>query len=182
MGGWYYEGSTPWTLGEWHRILATGRRCWGFAALDHWDASAPPALGRNILLVPSAYRMMSRWEREVACAQAYREGRWYMALASDSPRLESMTATSKEVSVEFAEPCQITFAFTRPGDAAPTTTPPVTGTTATYTLTGDEVYVRAEGHLTAERHTLTQPIIYRTPEEVSAELRRRRIIRFVLGF
>src|SRR5690606_24351172 len=83
-----YNGFAAWrdtfdtdgfALRQWHNILVTGRRCYGFAVPDHWLESAGhpevPA-GANRLLVPSGYQAASRAQREHLCLKAYRNGEW----------------------------------------------------------------------------------------------------------
>lgn len=162
LGEWNYDGK-GWALDTWHDILVSGRRCFGFGSPDHADVEGAPSerKGFNRLLLPASYATMTRSEREQACLEAYYNGHWYVAIADTSPVLTRVSADTSQVTVEFAEACDITFAYASPGDAAYSETEPVTGTTATYTLTGNEVYVRAVGTGSgADDISLTQPIMF----------------------
>lgn len=174
-----YDGFTDWSPGYgsedgyatevWHRLLNTGRRCYGFAVPDHWKESAGhPAtpLGCNRLLVPSSYAAADRATREHLCLQAYRNGQWYCAISlPDSPVLTGVTVTATQITVDFAAACDITFYWGRYGDTEARSTTPVNGTSATYNLTGEEIYVRAEGQSSATARSFTQPIMYEPPFE-----------------
>lgn len=180
---WNY-GINPFAYDAWHAVLATGRRCWGVGVPDHRDdpeSSPEIALGRNMLLVPSSYATMSRSEREQSCLEAYYEGRWYVAVAPTSPELVNVTADADEVSVEFAESCDIKFVYALPGDAVARESATTTGTSATYTVRGDEVYVRAVGTGAGEDEiSLTQPIMFMDAAEIEAFYKRRRQRRFMV--
>ncbi len=163
--------SDGYALEHWHRALVSGRRCYGIASSDHWlESSGHPeeTMGANRLLVPSSYAAATREEREHLCLQAYRRGEWYAAVSFDSPVLTGMTADEDEITVTFADSCDITFVWARIGDPSPRTTDTVTGTTATYTVRGDEVYVRAVGRTSDTEVSMTQPVMYRTREQVKA--------------
>jgi hypothetical protein len=163
LAEWNYDGK-GWALDVWHDILVSGRQCYGFGAPDHAEDSAdlPPARqGFNRLLVPASYATMTRTEREQACMEAYRDGRWYVAIAESSPVLTGLEASTDGITVTFAESCDITFAYAMPGDTTYTTTEAVTGTTATYVLQGGEVYVRAVGTgAGADEIALTQAVLF----------------------
>jgi hypothetical protein len=174
-GDWYYSGR-GWGVQAWHNILVTGRRCYGFGATDHWaqfgvqgtattDANGrsvivPPARGMNRLLLPSGFSALSAAEKERACLEAYFEGRSYVALEATSPRLVKLTADATSMTVAFDANCAIDFVWARPRDRAARTTSGGTGTSATYTRHGDEVYVRAVGTISAYEKSLTHPVMF----------------------
>lgn len=175
LGDWYYS-SRGWGTQNWHNMLVTGRRCFGLGSPDHWTefggegaaattsggvpTTVPPFRGFNRLLVPSGYSALSVADRELACLQAYRDGRFYVALEDSSPELVNVTADATSMTVEFASSCNISFLWARHSDVAAQTTSGGTGTSATYTLRGDEVYVRAVGSLSTYEQSLTQPVMF----------------------
>jgi len=61
----------------WDKILATGRRCWGFFVKDHNTYGR----GRNILLTPSLAGL-SAPDKEAALLRAYRNGTFFGSVAS----------------------------------------------------------------------------------------------------
>lgn len=155
-------------LETWHRLLVTGRRCWGFAVPDHWkESNGHPAVpkGANRLLVPSSYTVADRPTREHLCLQAYRNGQWYCVLSlPDSPVLSNVAVSATQVTVTFASACDITFFYGKFGDTAARSTATVNGTSATFNLAGDEIYVRAEGQgATQYARSFTQPIMFDPP-------------------
>lgn len=86
---------TGYAIDLWDRILATGRRCYGFAVPDH-HGYAPgedqsPWKGRNHLWVPTF--------TEEALLKAYREGRFYCGLTGSGLRFEEVSLTNGVVSV-----------------------------------------------------------------------------------
>src|SRR5690606_19172982 len=80
LADWNY-GGLGWARDTWHRILSTGRRCYGSAVPDHFssDTNPTPMRGRNRLILPASYATMTRSEREQACLEAYFRGHWYAA-------------------------------------------------------------------------------------------------------
>lgn len=66
-----------WSLAEWDAVLATGRRCFGFAVSDHAHNSDPGFQGRNVLLVDQATTVA---DMPAACLRAYRHGNFYSSL------------------------------------------------------------------------------------------------------
>ena len=68
------SNQTGWAIEMWDNILATGRRCWGFAVADHSGQSMSNWLGRNVLLVSE--------KTEYNCLKAYRDGNFYGKLAN----------------------------------------------------------------------------------------------------
>lgn len=161
LAEWYFSGE-GWALGQWHKMMVTGRRCFGFFTLDHWYnvPGHPDAAGVNRLLVPAAYSGQTRTEREQALMEAYREGRFYGCVDFDSPTLVDFTADATEVTVEFDASCDITFVWARKNDPSARTSAITTGTTATFALSGDEVYVRAVGQTSATSISMTQAVMF----------------------
>ncbi|WP_148080212.1 CehA/McbA family metallohydrolase domain-containing protein [Roseimaritima ulvae] len=66
-----------WSLAEWDAVLATGRRCYGFAVSDHAHNSDPGFQGRNVLLVDGT---TATADLPAACLRAYRRGDFYCSL------------------------------------------------------------------------------------------------------
>jgi hypothetical protein len=182
LGDWFYDGR-GWALDIWHELLVTGRRCYGFGAPDHTDVEGAPETrhGSNRLLVPSAYATMTRSQREQACLEAYYNGQWYVAIAGTSPELAGVAVDGSSVSVEFAESCDIKFVYALPGDAAARESATTTGTSAAYTLRGDEVYVRAVGTGSGtDEISLTQPVMFMDVQGIADFYKRRRQRRFMV--
>lgn len=180
LGDWNYDGH-GWAEDVWHDILVSGQRCFGFFAPDHNTTESPyPPQGANRLLVPSTYTTMSRAEREQACLEAYREGRWYGVAAMTSPTLTGMTANDTQVAATFSAPCAIKFVYGLPGDTEQRETPPVNASSATYNLRGDEVYVRVVGTgAGVDEISMSQPVMYMDVASVGSFYQRRRARRFI---
>lgn len=87
-------------LETWDKILATGRRCYGFSVPDHSHKNKDKNWkGRNYLLVPKFN------ERE--CLKAYRQGRFYCALLGNGLRFEEISFTKGVLSVKINKQASI---------------------------------------------------------------------------
>lgn len=171
LARWEY-GGTGFALQNFHDVLMTGRHFCGLAAPDHWAAGAGdpgrPAAPRgfNRLLVPSGFSSMSAADKERECIEAYYEGRWYMSVALASPVLTGLTADADEVSITSAGTCDFEWVWARPGDVTGQVTDGGTGTSSTYMVRGDEVYVYARLSTSASEISLTQPIMYMDQDDI----------------
>lgn len=84
------EEAPGFNLNLWDRILATGRKCWGFCVPDH-GAELGNWLGRSVLLVPQF--------TEHDCLKAYRSGCFYGAQKDNALTLTNFAVTASAVSV-----------------------------------------------------------------------------------
>lgn len=129
----------------WDRILATGRRCWGFGALDWMGETYHPLYGSNMLCCASN-------ERE--CLKAYRDGRFYVLVKDTGIRVTSISATAMRVKVSVNKSAHISF-VTNNGRVS------YTGKEANYSPKLTDVYVRCEIVDSADSDGIiyTQPIM-----------------------
>ena len=131
---WNNSAGKGYSLTLWDEVLGTGRQIFGLAVPDHWVEYQPTdthGFGYNHLLV------RSKTEQEILLAYSF--GRFYSSIKNDSLKFTNiMYRTSTGMSVELSESCTIKF-ITAAG-----TVSTVTGTTATYTPTDDDIYVRVE--------------------------------------
>ncbi len=121
----------PWVYQElWDYALSTGRRCYGFAAVDWAVDDGLPFWGANWLLVGEST------EHEIL--KAYREGRFYCTIRDTGLRLERFVYENDALTVEFNKSCLIKF-ITERGEVYRHE-----GTTARYE-NDNHTYIRAEG-------------------------------------
>jgi hypothetical protein len=148
-------GKRGWAIKEWDKVLATGRRCFGFCVSDHEHKSRPFFLGRNILLVNNF--------TEEECLKAYRQGRFYGALKGDSLRFKNISINNGKLLVETNN--AMTIKFISMGEIIES----VNDKTAEITLpspskvTGHN-YVRVEAHDYEREIIFSNPIMIRTSE------------------
>lgn len=128
----------------WDAVLSTGRRCWGFGAVDgtSWrertyagsDIMPPgPSLGRNVLLVDSF--------TEQNALEAYRKGAFYVQLDDATEtglNILSYAYSDSVLSVETAGATQIRW-YTKNGLVRTSD-----GPNDSYAVGLDDVFVRAE--------------------------------------
>lgn len=139
-------------IGMWDELLSTGRTVFGFFNPDSHSPWLPAPswtermLGRNVLLVPEA--------TEEAAARAYREGRFFGALAGTGLQFERIHATTDEVVVDtnHAEGIDVIAG----GDVVHS----AAGTTATYRPTERDRYLRIEAYDDSGERIYSQPIVY----------------------
>ncbi|PQO33433.1 hypothetical protein C5Y96_11355 [Blastopirellula marina] len=92
-----------WSLSEWDTILASGRRCYGFAVSDHAHNSDPDFRGQNVLLVDAKTPAK---DLPAACLRAYRNGNFYASLKGRI-KLTRLEITNGQLRVEVSTPCKI---------------------------------------------------------------------------
>lgn len=114
----------------WDSILATGRRCWGFGAIDWPDPNYLPWYGANMLIVPE------RTEHE--CLKAYRNGSFFVIIKDTGLRFTNITADSSHISCTLNENGTIEF-VTQSGIVKTET-----GISSSYTFEQDDVYCRIQ--------------------------------------
>ena len=123
-------GHTGWALEQWDRVLATGRKCFGFCVSDHAAqySSQWPWYGMNALLCAPT-------ERD--CLLAYRNGAFYGRLQNTSLKFTgiSLSGSTYTVTTDNADGIKIT---TKNGSAT------TFGNTATAAVSEGDVFVRAE--------------------------------------
>lgn len=145
-------------LACWDEILSTGRRCWGFAVVDWYDASDESSTyGSSILLVPAL--------TEEDCLRAYRNGEFYAQLKDKGLRFTSLKCEDGVVSVSVNRETIINFISTD-GEIVKS----VVGTEASYVVSEDDVYVRVEA-MEADDNTsriFSNPFMFKTREAVAA--------------
>lgn len=134
-------------IDTWDAILATGRRCFGFAVVDWYNPEKN--VGANILLVPAL--------TEEDCLKAYRNGEFYMQVKDSGIRFENISYEDGRVSVSVNKDADIVF-VTQDGRIKT-----VKGKSATYTPTVDDVYVRVEATYRedAEAKIFSNPFLFR---------------------
>lgn len=98
-----------WSLAEWDAILATGRRCHGFAVSDHAHNSDPAFKGQNVLVINAN---TPPEELPTACLRAYRNGDFYSSLKG-SVKLTRLELTDGQLDVEVSAPCRIRIVSAR---------------------------------------------------------------------
>jgi len=145
------ESEPGFSLNLWDRILATGRRCWGFCVPDHSVGKGRNWNGRNVLLA-------SRFTEE-ECLRAYRDGSFYGCLKDNGLTVTHLRATETEISVETNGAAEITF-ITNEGIAKT-----VTGTTGSYEIpmkNGNPkvIYTRIEVADESGERLFLQPVMH----------------------
>lgn len=95
------ESEIGFSTGLWDRILATGRRCWGFCVPDHSVGKGRNWLGRCILLVPDF--------TEQECLRAYRNGNFYGCLRDNGLTVTDFRADGSEIAVAANSEATIRF-------------------------------------------------------------------------
>ena len=125
----YEEPEKRWFTHLWDSVLATGRRCWGFAVVD-WDVptSYGEAYGCNMLLVPSF--------TEHECLKAYRNGHFYGIVKDTGLRFNNIMATKSQVIATTNKNCEISVVT----DKGIVKT--VNGTNIDYSVRSNDIYVR----------------------------------------
>lgn len=130
----------------WDRLLASGRRCWGFMAHDHYDASIAPYLGFNMLLMGSL--------TAAAALRCYRSGAFYTTMKAPGSglALTGFTVADHTVTVTTDAATSISM-ITDLGTSS------ASGPSYTFTVPAGAVYARFEA--TGSGDTLrTQPLMY----------------------
>lgn len=145
------EGEAGFSTNLWDRILATGRRCWGFSVPDHSVHYGKDWLGRCVLLVAEF--------TEHACLKAYRQGQFYACLKDNGLTIRDFWATGSGVSVSVSTPARIKF-ITEAGLVAT-----VEGEQARYDLPQKKgrpspIYIRVEVEDDAGERLFLQPVSY----------------------
>ena len=92
-----------WALKQWDEVLATGRRCFGFAVSDHVHSNDPEFQGYNILLIN---KEVAADQVANACLQAYRQGRFYCTLLGEV-RFEDLRVSDRQVSIKTNHRCAL---------------------------------------------------------------------------
>jgi len=95
------EGEPGFSLGIWDRILASGRRCWGFCVPDHSAKSPGDWQGRCVLMVPEY--------TDAACLRAYRTGSFYGCLRDNGLRITRFAVAASSVTVTVNSAARIRF-------------------------------------------------------------------------
>lgn len=132
----------------WDRILATGRRCWGFCVPDHSAARGGDWIGRCVVLAEE--------RTDHACLKAYRQGRFYGCLKDNGLTIRDLTATERAISVQVSTPARIAF-ITEAGRV-----PAVEGERATLDLpTPGPTFVRIEVEDDTGERLFLQPVRYK---------------------
>ncbi len=156
------ECAPGFSLALWDRVLATGRRCWGFCVPDHSVERGTDWHGRNILLTTGF--------TEQECLRAYRQGRFYGCLKDNGLTIQRFRATATAVQVETSRKATIHFCteagrvhtvlgdralyeFASQNEAAGDAAP---GYSATR-----PVFVRVEVEDESGERLFMQPVIYR---------------------
>ena len=145
-------------IDTWDAILSTGRRCWGFAVIDWYNTNYEK--GSNVLLVDTSAGLTDE-----ECLKAYRNGQFYMQVKDTGLRFTKISYENGAVTVEVNKDATIKFVTQ---DGAVKT---VSGTTATYVPTEDDIYVRVEAADAedADGRIFSNPFMFKTREEVAAE-------------
>ena len=145
------ESETGFSLNLWDRILATGRRCWGFCVPDHSVKQDTNWNGRNILLVSEF--------TEHNCLKAYRCGQFYGCLKDNGLTVKDFSATESAISIALNAPA--TIKFITETEIVST----VTGKCATYDIPQRDGspglrYVRIEVEDDSGERLFLQPVMY----------------------
>jgi hypothetical protein len=152
----------------WDRLLASGRRCWGFMAHDHYDPSIAPYLGFNMLLMDALTA-----ESALRC---YRSGAFYTTMSAPGSglALTGFTVADHAVTVTTDAATTLTMVTDLGNSSA-------AGPAHTFDVPAGAVYARFEA--TGLGDTLrTQPLMYSiTPPRASTDGARARRRRFVIG-
>ena len=138
----------------WDTILATGRRCWGFSVIDWYNPNHKK--GSNMLVTPEF--------TEEACLKAYRNGEFYMQVKDTGLRFTDIKYENGVVDVTVNKDAIIVF-VTQDGDVKT-----VSGRSAFYVPTEDDIYVRVEVADAADTEAciFSNPFMFKTREEVAA--------------
>jgi hypothetical protein len=121
-------------IDQWDGVLSTGRQLFGiFGAPDH-EVEYHPNEERNGF---GYNHVMVRSKNEEEILLAYTAGRFYGSIYNDSLKFNDLYYYDGTFTVETSEQCTIKFVT----NAGETTS---TGTTASYTPTANDVYVRVE--------------------------------------
>ena len=145
------EPEQGFSLSMWDRILASGRRCWGFCVPDH-SAGGGNWQGRCVLLVQDY--------TEHACLKAYRDGCFYGCLTGEGVSLTGFEASETSLSVSLSGPAEIRLIV----DAEVAQT--MTGANAAFDVpqsngSPDVGYVRVEIQDETGERLFLQPVRYR---------------------
>lgn len=149
-----------WDLDTWDTILCTGRRCWGFCVADHDGKREGEWWGRNILLVPNF--------TEYDCLRAYRIGAFYGQILTSNLTFANISLNDRVLSV--SAPNATSVKVVSNGETKKT----VSGTTLTYTVPYDAIYVRVEA-TNGEDSIYSQPIMFKERRKTSML---KRILRY----
>ena len=113
----------------WDAVLATGRRCWGFAVVD-WRLHHKNNWGSNVLILPSP--------TEHECLRAYRTGAFYMQIKDIGLKFTDINAVEDAVSISVNMDCEIKFITARGVVST------ASGRSARYHISEDDTFVRIE--------------------------------------
>ena len=113
----------------WDAVLATGRRCWGFAVVD-WRLPHKNNWGSNVLIVPTF--------TEQECLKAYRNGAFFMQIKDIGLRFTNISLTAGNLTVSVNNDCE-TKIITARGVVSTSV-----GRSAKYIISDNDVYVRIE--------------------------------------
>lgn len=147
----------------WNRILNTGRKCWGFCAIDWPSAAYEPLMGSNMLIVPE--------KTEYECLKAYRNGSFYCVIRDNGIRFNSITADNTHVECIISESATLRI-VTQDGIVKTET-----GTGISYTFDSGDIYARIEVSSSDDfKDTMfSQPIILK-PSNHYGDLRKKQLL------
>lgn len=154
----------------WDDVLRTGRHKFGYCVIDHagfdiegWGLD----LGRNMLLVPEA--------TEHECLKAYRNGNFYGALSGNVIHFTTIQANETTVTATVDLPSTLKI-ITNDGVVKE-----VVDESINYDVKDSDVFVRIEAY--KDREILySQPIMYKTKDDVDKEMLRKKRIRNMVIF
>ena len=132
----------------WDSVLKTGRRCWGFAAIDWYGVRGERSTwGSNVLVVPEF--------TEHACLKAYRDGAFYAQIKDTGLRFTNIAFENGVMTVSTNRECEIKFV------TACGTVLTENGTSLSYKVSDGDVYVRAEAKdvKDPDSHIFTNPVM-----------------------
>lgn len=141
-----FEEKVGWDLDTWDEILLTGRRCWGFSAVDHRSRNISGRMSGMSILLCDQYD-------EHECLKAYRDGRFFGALYNTSLRFNAIVLKDNNLSVSASDAEYIYFIVN--GDYIKSE-----GDYASITLSDDTIYVRVEAH-NNENAIYSNPILFK---------------------
>ena len=119
----------------WDKILATGRRCFGFCVPDHHAENHDEWVGRESILANAD---------NYSCLKAYRKGAFYSRINNTDLQFTSNRATDSALTVTTANAESIRI-ITNTG------TYETQGNSASYTFKRNDVYARAEASNNEDR-------------------------------
>lgn len=141
-----FKEKVGWDLNTWDAILKTGRRCWGFSAVDHRSRNLPGRMsGINILLCDQL--------DEHTCLKAYRDGCFYGALYNSSLRFTAIVLNEMNLTVSASDADYLCFII----DGVYVKKE---GSVASITLPDNTTYARVEAH-NSENSIYSNPILFK---------------------